>query len=261
MLSDTTAVAVRKGRDMTGNRILGGVFALLVIGGIAYFAFPGFRAKVDDMHDKHFGWTPEARRKDPVGFIDYSIGKLTENIDKFGQARTDLVAAQTKLGDMQRENSAKVAFAEKQLAALKVAYQEAGSGKGWPATVAGRAYSEGELKSQVKVLLSQKSGYEGIVGQLEQGASTADKRQLELLNHINDSKAKLSLLKAQKELVKANQLTAETEKLLSEVHDILVANEALAQKSPVRTVEEMMRDGESGDATATDPETEAFLNG
>ncbi len=255
--------ATPPGRDaeMTGNRIFGAVFAVAVLGAIAYFALPGFRTKVDKTYDKHFGWNAEARRSDPVGFIEYSIEKLTANIDKFTEARSNLQLQQAKLADMKRENDGKVAFAEKQLEAFKGAYQVAGAGKGWPASVAGKSYSEADLKSQVKVLLSQKAGYQGIVTQLDAGIATSDKRVMELMNHINDSKAKLSLLKAQKELVKANQLTAETEKLLTEVNDILIANEAPAQKSPVRTVEEMMKDANEAEGAAGDPETEAFLNG
>ncbi len=246
---------------MTGNRIFGVVFAVAVLGAIAYFTLPGFRTSVDKTYDKHFGWTAEARRARPVEFIEHSIEKLTSNIDKFTEARSNLQLQQAKLADMKRENDGKVAFAEKQLEAFKIAFKSAGAGQGWPVSVAGKSYSEGDLKSQVSMLLSQKTGYQNIVAQLDQGIATSDKRVIELMNHINDSKAKLSLLKAQKELVKANQLTAETEKLLTEVHDILIANDALAQKSPVRTVEEMMKDAADVEGAAGDPETEAFLNG
>lgn len=242
------------------NRIVGIVLAVIGLGAIAYLAFPGFRAKVDDIRDKHLGWTPEARRKDPVGFIDYSIGKLNENIGKFEQARGDLTLASKKLTDLGGENEAKIAFAEKQLEAFKGAYKEAKGGKGFPVTVAGASYDEPSLKSQVTLLLSQKGGFEAIVKQITAGAENAKKRELDLINRISESKSKLSLLQAQREIVKVSKLTADTEKLLAEVNDVLAENEAFAQKSSVRTVEEIMKDADAAKSALSSPEAEAFLN-
>ena len=65
---------------------------------------------------------------------------------------------------------------------------------------------------------------------------------------------------AQKELVKVGQVTAESEKILSEVNDVLIANEAMAEKTSVRTVEEMMRDAGESSSSVSNPDTEAFLN-
>jgi hypothetical protein len=242
------------------NRIVGWIVVVVLVGVGAYFVFPGFRSKVDATYDKHFGWTPEARRKDPVGFIEYSIGKLGDNVTKFESARGDLRVAQTNLEGMKRTNEEKVAFAEKQLQEFKGAYQAAKGGKGWPAAVAGRSYSEAELKSQVTLLLSQKSGYEKVLKQVEGGIATADKRSLQLVNRINESKMKLGLLEAQKALVSVNKLTADTEKLMADVNEVIVENEAMAEKSAVRTVEELMRESEDAAASVTNPGTEAFLN-
>jgi hypothetical protein len=244
---------------MSGNK-LGWAGVILVVGAAAYFLFPGFRTKVDSTYDKHFGWTPEARRKDPVGFMEYSIAKLGENIGKFEQARGDLRVAQAKLEDMKRDNSGKLAFAEKQLVEFKTAYKDAVGGKGWPVGMAGRQYSEAELKSQVTVLLSQKGNFEKVVKQIDASIQGADRKGLELMNRISESKSKLSILETQKELVKVGQLTAESEKLLAEVNDVLIANEAMEQKASVRTVEELMKDAGEAASAVSNPDTEAFLN-
>ncbi len=243
-----------------GNK-LGWVVGILVLGIAAYFLFPGFRMSVDKFHDKHLGWgNPEARRKDPVGFMEYSIAKLGENVTKFEQARGDLRVAQAKLEDMKRDNSGKLAFAEKQLVEFKTAYKAAAGGKGWPVSMAGRNYSEGELKTQVTMLLSQKGNFEKVVKQIDTSLVSADKKGLELVNRISESKSKLSILETQKELVKVGQVTAESEKLLAEVNDVLIANEAMEQKTSVRTVEEMMKDSGEAASSVSNPDTEAFLN-
>ena len=243
-----------------GGKLFAILGTVIVLGVAAYFIFPGFREKVDDVYDKNFGWTAEARRKDPVGFIEYSIKKLGKNVEKFEDTRGELRAAQSKLQQMKEENTAKSSFAEKNLEAFKAAYKDAKGGKGWPTSVAGKSYTEAELKSQVGVVLSQKGGYEGILKQIEAGLVSAERRQNELMNRVNDSKAKLGILEAQKTLVKVNQLSAESEKLLAEVNDVLIQNEAMNEKSSVRTVEELMRDaGET--PGASNPNVDAFLNG
>lgn len=242
-----------------GNK-LGWVVGIVVLGIAAYFLFPGFKSSVDKLHDKHLGWTPEARRKDPVGFMEYSIEKLGDNITKFEQARGDLRVAQAKLEDMKRDNSGKLAFAEKQLVEFKAAYKTATGGKGWPVALAGKNYTESELKQQVTLFLSQKGSYESVVKQIDASIATADKKSLELVNRISESKSKKSILETQKELVKVGQLTAESEKLLSEVNDVLIANQALAEQTSVRTVEEMMKDAGESASSVSNPDTEAFLN-
>lgn len=242
-----------------GNK-LGWVVGIVLLGIVAYFLFPGLREKVDSTYDKHLGWNADARRKDPVGFMEYSIKKLGETITKFEEARGNLRVAQAKLEDMKRDTGGKVAFAEKQLVEFKAAYKTAVGGKGWPVAVAGRNYGEGELKNQVTLFLSQKGSFEKAAKQIDEAISTADKKQLELVNRISESKSKLSILETQKELVKVGQVTAESEKILSEVNDVLIANEALAEKTSVRTVEEMMKDAGESAGSVANPDTEAFLN-
>lgn len=245
---------------MGSNRLVSLLVVVVLAGAGAYFLFPGLRTKVNDTVKGWKAWDDEARRKDPVGFIDHARKTLEENVSKFEEARTSLRAASMKLEDMQKEQQGKHAFAEKSLDAFKAAYKEASGGKGWPATVAGRAYKEGELKSQVNVLLSQRDGYAKSLAQIKAALDRAEKSGNEILDRITMSKTQLDVLGTQRELVKVGQLTAETEKMMSQVQDVLRANEALAEKPTVRTVEEMMKD--AGEAPgAANPNVDAFLNG
>ncbi len=248
-----------------GNRLISLLVLVLLAGAGAYFFSPWFRTKVDDTIKNMKAWDAEARRKDPAGFIEFAMKELGSNIGKFEGIRADLTVAQRKLEKMKGDTEGTLAFAGKELDSFKAAYKEAsggtgGGGKGWPVTVAGRPYKESELKSQVNVLLTQRTGYEGVMKQVNVSLANADRKSTEILNRISDSKAKLEILGMQKELVKLNQLSAESEKLLSEVQDVLLQNEALAERPVVRTVEELMRD--AGEAPgAANPNVDAFLNG
>lgn len=242
---------------MTGSRLIGLVVAVVAIGAVAYFVFPGVRAKADALYEKHAGWNDEARRKDPVGFIDYSIKKLGENIGKFDSVKADLATAKGNLDEMKRSNQEKMAFADKNLGEFKSAFQTANGGKGWPVSMAGRSYGEAELKSQVELLLSQKTGYENALTQIDEGLKRAESKQFELVARINESKSKLEILKTQKELVKINQLNDATETMMKEVNEVLVRNDAMQSSSPVRTAEELMKDSKVS-AKAT-PKADEFL--
>ncbi|MBM4016228.1 MAG: hypothetical protein FJ293_14860 [Planctomycetes bacterium] len=236
------------------------VLIVLAAGVAAYFILPKFKTAVDQKIEEVGGWDDAARKHDPVGFIDYSIGRLDDNIQKFSAVKGDLALAKAKLQKLHDDNQAKLGFAGKQLDELKTAYKDATGGKGWPVQLAGQAYDEGQLKQQVSLLLSQKGAFESVLKQTTSGLETTTRREAEIVGRVAESKAKLDLLRTQKELVKVNQLTADTERLLGEVHDVLVQNEAMTAENPVRTVEELMKQAESGSSTAN-ANVDAFLNG
>lgn len=242
---------------MTGSRLIGIVVAVLVLGAIAYFTLPGFRAKANELYEKHGGWNEKARKDDPVGFIDYSIKKLDENVGKFQDMRTDLASSKAKLDDMKRSNQEKAAFAEKNLAEFKSSYQTATGGKGWPVSMAGKSYTEPELKNQVELLLTQKTGYETALAQIDEVLKRAEEKGNALAARVNESKTKLEMLKTQKELVKINQLDAATEKMMAEVNDVLIRNDTMQSSTSVRTVEELMK--ESKVAAKATPKADDFL--
>jgi phage shock protein A len=241
-----------------------GLVTLLVVVLLAgvglYFFSPWFRTKVDDTVAGMQKWDAEARRKNPVGYIEYATKRLETNVEKFENVRTDLAVASAKLKDMKAKNTQKITVADTTLESLKAAYKEAKGGKGWPVKVAEGSYTEATLKSQVNSLLKEKEAFAKVAAQADAGLVKAERSSLEIQNRITESKMQISILATQKELVKMNQLTAESEKLLAQVNDVILENEAAAQRPAVRTVEELMRDTDASTGAAS-PDVDAFLNG
>src|SRR5436190_20581342 len=124
---------------MTGSRLIGIVVAVVAIGAIAYFAFPGVREKLDKFHEEHMGWTADARKKDPVGFMKYSIDKLNQNVGKFEDIRIDIRTGKAKLEKLKSENEAKIQFNGNSLKEFKVAFKTASETNKWPVDIAGRS--------------------------------------------------------------------------------------------------------------------------
>jgi phage shock protein A len=247
---------------MTGSKLFGLVLAIAALGTGAYFLFPGFRAKVDKEYAKIGEWTPEARRNDPVGYIEYSITKLNDNIGKFEDARAELVASKTRLEQDRKKNRDRLDFAEKSLGEFKKRFAEVKEGKAkWPVEIAAKPYSEAELRNQVSLMLTEKEGFNALSKQHDTALANADKYLNDLVARITDSKGKLSILQSQKEIVKISKLTAETEKTLNDVQDVLVRNEALASGHIVRSVDELMKESGAAAAPSANPQVEAFLNG
>jgi len=242
------------------GKAVGLVLAVVVLGVVAYFAFPGFKAEVNKRIDKVGGWTDEARRQNPVGFIEFSERKLKENIDLFETQRANLVTARSKLEDIKRENQQKQAFAEKQAEEFKLAFKKTSAAGSWPVQVAGKPYSEADLKSQVGLLLKEMTGFESIVKQVDAALAKSEGKHADLVNRINESKGKVALLGAQKAIVNINKLTADTEKLMADVQDVLVQNEALASGTTVRTVDELMKEAMQATPSQASPAVDAFLN-
>ncbi len=244
----------------SSGRTLQLLLVVIALGVGGYYLLPGLRTRVDQQLEKVGGWNDAARRHDPVGFIDFSITKLETNIGKFDEVKGSLAIAKVQLAKLHEQNASKLAFAGKQLDEFKGAFKAATGGKGWPVDLAGKSYSEADLKQQVNLLLNQKSSFESVLKQTQSGLDATGKREMEIVGRVTESRAKLDLLKTQRELVKVAKLTADTEKLLGEVHDVLIENEALSAENPVRTVEELMKQAESGSSTSN-ANVDAFLNG
>ena len=108
------------------------------------------------------------------------------------------------------------------------------------------------------MLLSEKSTFENVATQLDRSCKDLETKEIELQNRITESRSKLSVLKSQEQMVKANSLTAESEKLLAEVNDVLIRNDAINAPVTVRTTEELMKEAKS--AVKATPKADDFLN-
>jgi hypothetical protein len=155
------------------NKIIGLVVVVAAGLGIAYWASPSFRAMFDSKVGELREWTPEARRNDPVGYVDYSLNRLQANIDKFDIMKAELEASKRNLTKELDSAKTKKSLGEKILAECKAAYKAAVAAKAWPAKVAGRDYSETDLKAQVAMSLGETAAAESNIKLLTRGSRRA----------------------------------------------------------------------------------------
>lgn len=219
--------------------------------GVAVWHFaPGFRHRAVDAYQKYGGWTEEARAADPVGFIDYAEGKLRGHLTDMQRTTQDLAKAREQLRQAMDKTRASAEAADQMAESFRAAYRKAEADSSYPAYLEGRDYDQAKLIEQVRLILQQRSDGQQALVQLEQTAQKAAQRETDLLAQTARIKAALEMLPAQRAIAEAHELTGETEKTWAEVNDLIGRNETMLTGSPVRTVDELLRDRQAKPDTA-----------
>jgi chromosome segregation ATPase len=243
------------------------ILALFAAVVIAYKEFPGFRAAVDGATTKHLGWTEEAIKGDPAGFIKYAQDELTKSIASFEKSHTDIGAQKRTIDEKLKALQVKLENADNYASVLKMQYQAAKANDTFPIKAFNGTYSEAEVVKQVEDLLAEKTRSQKLIDQYTGILATADTRRAELSDQISESRFKLDELEAQATQVNIDKLSAEADQLLAQVNNVLVENGKLAQGgsgSAVRSIDELMAESDKTAAAAptSAPKADAlaFLN-
>jgi len=237
------------------------IVVIAILGVLAWRFLPGCRQKAIDAYRKHGGWTEEARRADPVGFIEYAEQKLSADLDKLTDSRRSLGEAGQKIADELKKTAGLQASAGRLAETFRTAYRAAVAKSAWPVEVSGATYAKQELVEQVRLILTQKTNYAQIVGELERAAVAVKNKAQQLVTQINTTKATLAVLPAKKEIARVNKLTRDIEDLLGQINALLGDNDKALSDSPIRTVEELVdaKGRVAAAAEGSDDEAKAFL--
>lgn len=223
---------------------------------------PGFRHRAVGVYENYGGWTEEARNAEPVEFIDYAEGKLQGHLADMQQTTRDLATARERIRQATEKTRASLEAAGGMAASFRTAYRQAEADSSYPARLEGRDYDRAQLLEQVRLILLQRADGKDALAQLEQTAEKAAQKETDLLAQASRVKAALEMLPAQREIARAHELTGETEKTWAEVNDLIGRNEKLLTGSPVRTVDELLRDREAKPSAETDDvDVLGFLEG
>jgi phage shock protein A len=239
------------------------VVVVLALGWLAWTKLPGLRTKVSGAVDEYGGWTEEARADDPVGFLTYAEEKLTKDIAAFRASRSTLAEAKTNAEAEKKRNEGLLTAADELAGSFRAQYRTAETSGAWPVTVGGASYDQETLTAQVESILGERESYEKVVAIYADVIDAAETQRVELRSRIQSTEATLSQLKAQKELVRVDKLTAEADELLAQIDVLISGNQKTLTTidEPVRSVEALIAASLEPDA-APDSATHAleFLN-
>lgn len=223
-------------------------------------ASPAMRAKLNGYWSNWLGWSEEARRDDPAGFAQYASGKLQRDLDVMERTRRELAAEIGHLAGKLRNQEAFRNQARQLGDEFRAKYQQAVATGGFPIQVRSAAYTQAQAKSQVSMILAEISGHEAATGRLEKVKRQAEGQLEALTTRVNGCESQLAALAVQQEMLRAQQLTEEGEKLLAQVDELLDANSRALADNPVRTVRELLGSTDDGKGRqATDDAVDAFL--
>jgi phage shock protein A len=246
---------------MKTGRLIVLLVIIAAVGLLIWRFVPGLRQKATDAYRRYGGWTEEARRADPVGFIEYAEKELKDDLQSLEDTRLRMAeAAETVASELER---ARVLLdsAGELAEQFRQAYRQAEAQGGYPVEVAGAEYTRDELIEQVRLVLLQQASYEAIIADFEAATGTVADKQQQLVTQITATKAALSSLPAKKEIARLNELTGRTEELFQKVDEVIGQNETVLAASPVRTVEELIQEREATSEAAEGVDAEAFLEG
>jgi phage shock protein A len=244
-------------------RAIGVVIVLLVLVlGIVWF-FPGLRHRGREMYREYGGWTEEARKGDPVGFIEYAEKTLQQHLRDMQSTQQRMKDALASIKEETAGTTRKLQAAENLAETFRTQYKQALGQGTFPISVAGRTYTQEETVAQVGLILRQRDSYENLLAEFDSVQQVAEKRMEELVTQIGDTKASLAMLPAKREIARLNELTGSTEELMSQVNDLIMTNGRVLDEdaSPVRTVEELIQGESEAPDTGSNPDARAFLEG
>lgn len=233
---------------MESNAMIKVLLLSVVAGGIGLaFYSPAFRVKALQVSEKWAGWTTDAQKADPAGYIEHVRGRLRGDLaamrDSFAQLRLE----QERLSVLAATKQRQLADSSRMLESCRSAWQ-AGV---FPATVFGQSYTSEQLQAQVALLLEEQSGYELGVQRIREAEQAAVERIRELTVQQDRTGTSLSLLDTQKELLVSRGLQTSGDDLTASVDLLLHDNQQVLSSGPVRPLEELVASEKTPAASAS----------
>ncbi len=242
------------------TRLATGTVILLVVVTAASMCSPVVRGRLSSYWEKYGAWNEEARRADPIGFAKYASGKLAADLEVMQHTRRELSAEIGQLSAKLRNQQAFRDQAQQLAEEFRGKYQAAVQKASFPIQVRSASYTQQQAKSQVSMILAELAGHQSATARLEKVKKQAETQLEALAMRINASESQLAALSVQQEMLRAQQLSDEGEKLLAQVDQLLDDNSRALEENPVRTVRELL--GASDNATgkqANEEAVDAFL--
>ena len=117
---------------------------------------PGLWGQGEEFYVKHVGWTEEARRQDPVGYLNFARSTLSENVVKMNGIIRDIEQRVSVLEKEKTNLTGEQKQYEQLLKQAKGLYQEGERGKQkYPVRFVGASYTKDELVSQTRIIFNR----------------------------------------------------------------------------------------------------------
>ena len=245
------------------KNIINAAVALIVLGVAIYVFAPGIWTKIETTGAEKLGWTEDAKRRDPVRYLEHIITKTRNEYGKIDSYIAEYRTAIRRLEKERAKASKKSEAAERLLDELKSEYKKVESGEAsWPITFRGGNYNQQQFKTQVGTLLTEKNAQSGVVDKLTRRIDALTKKLDKIRSARVEYASKVSVLEADLAVAKANVGSAELDDLIGKADEILayVDETATDLETPLRTTDELLESESEGEKSERSEEIDAFLS-
>jgi chromosome segregation ATPase len=230
---------------------LAGIGVLLVL---TYNFAPGIWSKGEVLYRRYAGWTPEARKANPVRYLKYSRVKLEQDIEKLQNIIKDL---EEQIRHVEREGS-KLAKDQGQYDELlnraKHLYltAEASSGNAYPVRFAGAAYKRDEFITQMKILFRKNKIANEQLNDMKNVLDTIHNTLAETHTKYDEAKGALEVIGTSIIIAEANAASEQVRNTINNISNVqqdidVYIGKFASDKRPIRSPEEILgKESKSG---------------
>lgn len=219
------------------------IVAGLVLVLLIYQFAPGIWANVDKTVRDNIGWTEEAKRQDPIRYLEYILNKTRSEYTKIDQYIAEYRTAIRRLEKERAKAQTKADAANGLLNELKTLYKSVQAGDlAWPIEFRGGSYGESQFKTQIGTLLAERDAQTGVVDKLAEKLHRMGKRLDKIRTARVEYTSKLSVLESDLAVAKANVGSAELDELIGKADEILayVDESSTDFETPLRSAKELL---------------------
>jgi hypothetical protein len=167
-------------------------------------------------------WTAARRQADPAGFFQAVLARLQAEAAEVEQARESLTQ---DLDRQSRKIDAKVALWNKARAVsdrFRAAYRRGVRNGVWPVSIGGEEYPEGQLASQVSLLMKEAEALADSVAKMRQVRDETEAQLEQLTARAQVVDAQISMAQTKFELWRASRLESHGEQLLALLDRLII---------------------------------------
>ena len=223
--------------------------AIVIATLLVLYQAPLVRTKFDAVVAWWCEWTPEAQRRDPVGFSNHVEEELQKAKLQFDESRRELAGTIAHLSDTVERQQALYDYSIGLADRLRAAYRNALANDAFPFRFRGRAYTQSQAERQIKLIFSQAKGYHKAVTESQATLARGHDKLEELEVRHNDARTKLAAVPALREVIKAEVIANDIDKLVADLDRVAKqkhsAHLASGRSSPIRSVEQLIEEQDS----------------
>lgn len=269
-LKQTDTAREKEGKRSQGTKKSGSVIQVIlviILSLVLIYGFaPGLWEKAESFYRKNLGWTEEAIRNNPVGYLKYAREKLQNDLSKLQNIIKDLEVQSIRMqryADKLAEDQGKY---EELLNRVKNLYNtaEANPQNGYPVKFAGASYAKDEFLTQIKILLNKNKNAKQQLVNLQNASERMRNALTEMHSKYARAKGALESIDTTIVIAKANEISAEVKTSMDQIAavqqgiDVYLGN--YESSVPIRSAEDVMKASSEGGGAVTDAELQKFLD-